>query len=169
MSSANCVAAAAARAEPTTLKAGVCRSIVSGGNVDLVRFSRSSWRSSGADRNAKSDFLFRSSCRPRAAFRRLWEDRSGQTREHQARISINASKFTKGAIDMGLAQELTLAEAIKPFTAFRQASFDVVGTMIDFESAINDGLAFIVAEAGQFTKPDYRSLIELANTVDAAS
>jgi hypothetical protein len=87
----------------------------------------------------------------------------------KAKISINESKFTKGAIDMGLAQELTLAEAIKPFTAFRQASFDVVGTMIDFESAINDGLAFIVAEAGQFTKPDYRSLIELANTVDAAS
>jgi hypothetical protein len=41
--------------------------------------------------------------------------------------------------------------------------------MIDFESAIKDGLAFIVAGAGQFTKPDYRSLIELANKVDAAS
>jgi hypothetical protein len=80
----------------------------------------------------------------------------------KAKISINESKFTKGAIDMGLARELSLAEAIKPFTAFRHASFDAVGTMIDFESAIKAG-------AGQFTKPDYRSLIELANKVDAAS
>ena len=28
---------------------------------------------------------------------------------------------------MGLAQELTLAEAVKPLTAFRYISFDVVG------------------------------------------
>ena len=43
--------------------------------------------------------------------------------------------------------------------------------MIDFENAIEDGLAVIAAEAGQFAKPDYRfrSLIGLANAVDAAS
>jgi hypothetical protein len=72
---------------------------------------------------------------------------------------------------MDLAQELPLAEAVKPLTAFRYISFDVVGTMIDFESAIEDGLAVVAAEAGQFTKPDYqfRSLIGLANAVNAAS
>jgi hypothetical protein len=72
---------------------------------------------------------------------------------------------------MDLAQELPLAEAVKPLTAFRYLSFDVVGTMIDFENAIEDGLAVIAAEAGQFAKPDYRfrSLIGLANAVDAAS
>ena len=64
--------------------------------------------------------------------------RSGHTRGHQARISINEPKFINGAIDMGLAQELTLAEAVKPLTAFRYISFDVVGAMIDFESAIED-------------------------------
>ena len=61
---------------------------------------------------------------------------------------------------MGLAQELTLAEAAKPLTAFSYMSFDVVGTMTDFESAIEDGLAIIAAEAGQFTKPDSLSLID---------
>jgi hypothetical protein len=72
---------------------------------------------------------------------------------------------------MGLAQELTLAEAAKPLTAFHYMSFDVAGTMIDFESAIEAGLAVIAAEAGQFTKPDYEfgSRIGLANAVDAAS
>jgi hypothetical protein len=72
---------------------------------------------------------------------------------------------------MGLAPELSLAEAVKPLTAFRYISFDVVGTMIDFENAIEDGPAVIAAEAGQFAKPDYRfrSLIGLANAVDAAS
>jgi hypothetical protein len=72
---------------------------------------------------------------------------------------------------MGLAQELTLAHAVKPFTAFPCRSFDVVGTMIDFESAIEDRLAVIAAEAGQFTKPDYQfgSLIGLANAGNAAS
>jgi len=74
---------------------------------------------------------------------------------------------------MGLAQEQTLAEAVKPLTAFRYISFDVVGTMIDFENGIEDGPAAVVmaAEAGQFAKPDYRfrSLIGLANAVDAAS
>ena len=72
---------------------------------------------------------------------------------------------------MGLAQELTLADAVKPFTALRYISFDVVSPMIDFESAIEDRLAVIAAEAGQFTKPDYdfRSRIGLANAVDAAS
>ena len=72
---------------------------------------------------------------------------------------------------MGLAQELTLADAVKPFTAFRYISFDVVSPMIDFESAIEDRLAVIAAEAGQFTKPDdqFRSLIRLANAGNAAS
>jgi FMN phosphatase YigB (HAD superfamily) len=72
---------------------------------------------------------------------------------------------------MGLAEELPLAEAVKPLMAFRYISFDVVGTMIDFESAIEDELAVIAAEAGQFTKPDYDfgSRIGLANAVDAAS
>jgi hypothetical protein len=69
-------------------------------------------------------------------------------------------KFIKGAIDMGLAQELTLAEAAKPLTAFRYMSFDGVGTMTDFESAIEDGLAVIAAEAAQFTKPDSLSLTD---------
>ena len=41
---------------------------------------------------------------------------------------------------MGLAQELTLADAVKPFTTFRYISFDVVSPMIDFESAIEDRL-----------------------------
>jgi hypothetical protein len=74
-----------------------------------------------------------------------------------------------GAIDMGLAEELTLAEAVKPLTAFRYISFDVVGTMIDFESVIEDRLAVISAE--QFTRPDYHfhSLIRLANAGNAAS
>ena len=54
---------------------------------------------------------------------------------------------------MGLAQELTLAEAVKPLTAFRYLSFDVVGTMIDFESAIEDRLAVIAAEAGSSPSP----------------
>ena len=72
---------------------------------------------------------------------------------------------------MGLARELTLAEAAKPLTALRYMSFDVAGTMIEYERAIEDGLAVIAAEAGQFTKPDYqfRSLIGLANASNAAS
>jgi hypothetical protein len=72
---------------------------------------------------------------------------------------------------MDLAQELSLAEAVKPLTAFCYMSFDVVGAMIDFESAIEDGLAVVAAEAGQFTKPDYqfRSLIGLAKAGNAAS
>jgi hypothetical protein len=43
--------------------------------------------------------------------------------------------------------------------------------MIDFENAIEDGLAVIAAETEQFTKPDYhfRSLIGLANAGNAAS
>jgi hypothetical protein len=57
------------------------------------------------------------------------------------------SKFAKGAVDMGLAQELTLAEAANPLRAFRYMSFDVAGTMIDYESTIEDGLAVIAAEA----------------------
>jgi hypothetical protein len=77
----------------------------------------------------------------------------------------------KGAIDMGLAQELTLAEGVKPLAAFRYISFDVVGTMINLERAIEDRLVVIAAEAGQFTKPDYQfgSLIGLANAGNAAS
>jgi len=71
---------------------------------------------------------------------------------------------------MGLAEELTSAEAAKPLMAFRCISFDVAGTMIDFESAIEDRPAGIAAEAAQFTKPDYqfRSLIRLANAGNAA-
>jgi hypothetical protein len=71
---------------------------------------------------------------------------------------------------MGLAEELTSAEAAKPLMAFRYISFDVVGAMIDFESAIEDRPAVIAAEAGQFTKPDYqfRSLIGLASAGNAA-
>jgi hypothetical protein len=43
--------------------------------------------------------------------------------------------------------------------------------MIDFESAIENRLVVIVAEARQFTKPDYqfRSLIGSANAGNAAS
>ena len=74
---------------------------------------------------------------------------------------------------MGLEQELSLAEAGKPLTAFRYISCDVEGTMIDFENAIENGLAVMAAEAGQFAKPHYRSrsrsLIGLAHAVDAAS
>jgi hypothetical protein len=72
---------------------------------------------------------------------------------------------------MGLAQELTLAEAAKSLMAFRYISFEVVGTMIDFERVIEDRLAVIATEAGQFTKPDYHfhSLIRLANAGNAAS
>ena len=72
---------------------------------------------------------------------------------------------------MGLAQELSLEEAVKPLTAFRYLSCDVEGTMINFENAIENGLAVMAAEAGQFAKPDYhsRSLIGLTNAVDAAS
>lgn len=72
---------------------------------------------------------------------------------------------------MDLAQELPLAEAVKPLTAFCYMSFDVVGAMIDFESAIEDRLAVIATDAGQFTKPDYqfRSLIGLAKAGNAAS
>ena len=76
-----------------------------------------------------------------------------------------------GAIDMGLAEELTLAEAVTPLMAFRYKSFDVARTMIDFESVTEDRPAVIAAEAGQFTKPDdqFRSLIGLANAANAAS
>ena len=76
-----------------------------------------------------------------------------------------------GAIDMGLAEELTLAEAVTPLMAFRYTSFDVAVTMIDFESVTEDGPADIAAEARQFTKPDdqFRSLIGLANAGNAAS
>ena len=71
---------------------------------------------------------------------------------------------------MGLAQELTLAAAVKPLTAFRYISFDVAGTTIDFDSAIEDRPAVITAEPGQFTKSDYqfRSLTGLANAGNAA-
>jgi hypothetical protein len=49
---------------------------------------------------------------------------------------------------MGLAQELTLAKAVKPLTAFGCISFGVVSTMIDFESPIEDRSAVIAAEVG---------------------
>ncbi|OCX59978.1 2-haloalkanoic acid dehalogenase [Thioclava sp. SK-1] len=38
--------------------------------------------------------------------------------------------------------------AVKPLTAFTYVSFDVVGTLIDFEGAIKEGLATIAAQAG---------------------
>jgi hypothetical protein len=67
---------------------------------------------------------------------------------------------------MGLAQELSLAEAVKPLTACRYLSCDVEGTMIYFENAIEDGPAVIAAEVGQY---QFRSLIGLANAGNAAS
>ena len=84
-----------------------------------------------------------------------------------AEILINAPDFIKGAIDMGLAQGLSLEEGVKPLMPLRYLSCDVEGTMINFENAI----AVMAAEAGQFAKPHYRSrsLIGLANAVDAAS
>ena len=54
---------------------------------------------------------------------------------------------------MGLAEELTLAEAVKPLTAFRYISFDVVSPMIDFESAIEDRLAVSATDAGSSPSP----------------
>ncbi len=38
--------------------------------------------------------------------------------------------------------------AVKPLTAFSYVTFDVVGTLIDFEGAIKDGLATIAAREG---------------------
>ncbi|MDP0927175.1 HAD-IA family hydrolase [Paracoccus onubensis] len=38
--------------------------------------------------------------------------------------------------------------AVKPLTAFSYVTFDVVGTLIDFESAIKNGLAQIAEQAG---------------------
>ncbi len=38
--------------------------------------------------------------------------------------------------------------AVKPLTEFRYLTFDVVGTLIDFEGAIKDGLAEIAAKEG---------------------
>ena len=58
---------------------------------------------------------------------------------------------------MGLAQELSLEEAVKPLTAFRYLSCDVEGTTINFGNAIENGLAVMAVEAGQFAKPDYHS------------
>jgi putative hydrolase of the HAD superfamily len=49
---------------------------------------------------------------------------------------------------MSILREKTSKGAAKPFSAFRYMSFDVVGTLIDFESAIKDGLAAIAAGAG---------------------
>jgi hypothetical protein len=71
---------------------------------------------------------------------------------------------------MGLAQGLSLEEAVKPLMALRYLSCDVEGTMINFENAIENGFA-VMAEAGQFAKPHYRSRspIGLANAVDATS
>ena len=70
-----------------------------------------------------------------------------------ARISINEPDFIKGAIDMGFAQGLSLEEAVKPLTAFHYLSCDVEGTMIDFENAIENGLAVMAAEAGSSPSP----------------
>ena len=72
---------------------------------------------------------------------------------------------------MGLAQGLSLEEAVKPLMALRCLSCVVEDTMINFENAVENGFAVMTAEAGQFAKPHYcsRSLIGLANAVDAAS
>ena len=72
---------------------------------------------------------------------------------------------------MGLAQGLSLEEAVKPLMALRYLSCDVEGTMMNFENAIENGFGDMAAEAGQFAKPHYRSrsLFGLANAVDAAS
>jgi putative hydrolase of the HAD superfamily len=43
---------------------------------------------------------------------------------------------------------VTTDTATRPLTAFAYVSFDVVGTLIDFEAAIKDGLAHIAAAAG---------------------
>ena len=43
---------------------------------------------------------------------------------------------------------MTSRPAPKPLNAFSYVTFDVVGTLIDFEGAIKDGLAQIAAEAG---------------------
>lgn len=47
-----------------------------------------------------------------------------------------------------MSHEQTAAKAPKPFPVFRYMSFDVVGTLIDFESAIQEALAAIATEAG---------------------
>ncbi|MFU8864534.1 MAG: HAD-IA family hydrolase [Rhodobacterales bacterium] len=43
---------------------------------------------------------------------------------------------------------MTTAAAVRPLTAFSYVSFDVVGTLIDFEAAIKEGLTTIDAQAG---------------------
>tara|TARA_R110002020_G_scaffold67179_7_gene176346 strand:- start:1659 stop:2393 length:735 start_codon:yes stop_codon:yes gene_type:complete len=43
---------------------------------------------------------------------------------------------------------MTTATDVKPLTKFAYVSFDVVGTLIDFEGAIKDGLADIAAKEG---------------------
>lgn len=43
---------------------------------------------------------------------------------------------------------MTTESGAKPLTAFAYATFDVVGTLIDFEGAIKDGLRAIAARAG---------------------
>ncbi|RMC35286.1 HAD-IA family hydrolase [Paracoccus alkanivorans] len=43
---------------------------------------------------------------------------------------------------------MAIETAVKPLTAFSYVSFDVVGTLIDFEGAIKNGLARIARQAG---------------------
>ncbi|MWB78712.1 HAD-IA family hydrolase [Pseudooceanicola sp. 216_PA32_1] len=43
---------------------------------------------------------------------------------------------------------MSTTAAVKPLTAFSYVTFDVVGTLIDFEGAIKDGLAAIAAKEG---------------------
>ncbi len=44
---------------------------------------------------------------------------------------------------------MTTETAVKPLSAFSYVTFDVVGTLIDFEGAIKDGLAEIAAHEGR--------------------
>ena len=43
---------------------------------------------------------------------------------------------------------MSTTTAVKPLTSFSYVTFDVVGTLIDFEGAIKDGLAAIAAKEG---------------------
>ncbi len=47
-----------------------------------------------------------------------------------------------------MAQSAEAASHVKPLTDFKYMTFDVVGTLIDFEGAIKDGLAQVAARTG---------------------
>ena len=54
---------------------------------------------------------------------------------------------------MGLAQGLSLEEAVKPLMALRYLSCDVEGTMINFENAIANGFAVWRPRLGNSPSP----------------